>query len=229
LSQSGLLWELLIGLCAIAAVLFVLIARADLFDPLLKIVDEIIFNKPLSNSYYERSYWNTTAWETVASTWGLGVGFGSTRTSNWFAAIISNAGLIGAAFMALFLLQTFARRSIWRTAPSSELLAGLKLSLLPALAMVGINAPGPDFGLWMGVVFGATAGVAAFHPVRVSIDHDAVPAPNRSRLGANRAIWSPVIGRSVPSTRRRDSEPTSPRHELHSENSLQYPRDHVQK
>jgi hypothetical protein len=200
--QRELFSELLIGLGAIAALLFVLIARADLFDPLLNVIDEIIFNKPLSSSFYERSHWNTTAWETIASTWGLGVGFGSTRTSNWFAAIISNAGLFGAAFMALFLLQTFARRPIWRTALSSELLAGLKLSLLPALTMVGITAPGPDFGLWMGVVFGAIAGVAAFHPGWGSVDQAGESAPNPSRLGAYRA-WSPV-GRTVPAERRRD-------------------------
>jgi hypothetical protein len=207
LGRRGLLWELFIGLGAIAAVLFVLIARADLFDPLLKVIDEIIFNKPLSDSFYERSFWNKTAWETVASTWGLGIGFGSTRTSNWFAAIISNAGLIGAAFMALFLLQTFASRPIWRTALSTELLAGLKLSLLLALAMVGTNAAGPDFGLWMGVGFGAIVGVAALHPGRSSIGHVAVRGPKPPRVGGHRAIWSPVIGRSAPLTRRPDSEP----------------------
>jgi hypothetical protein len=208
--KRGLLWELLMGLGAFAAVLFVLIASADLFNPLLNVIDEIIFNKPLSSSYYERSSWNTTAWETIASTRGLGVGFGSTRTSNWFAAIISNAGLIGAAFMALFLVQTFASRPIWRTAVSGELLAGLKLSLLPALAMVGVTAPGPDFGLWMGVVFGTIAGVAALHSGRSSVGHVAVHTPKPSRVGARRAIWTPVIDRSVPSTRRRDNETDEP-------------------
>ena len=179
--QRGLLWELLIGLGGIAALLSVLIANADLFDPLLKIVDEIIFNKPLSSSFYERSQTNTIAWESVASTWGVGVGFGSTRTSNWFAAIISNTGLFGATLMALFLLQTFATRPFWRTAQSSELLAGLKLSLLPALLMLGINAPGPDFGLWMGVVFGAISGVAAFRPGSGSITSHT----SRSRRGSD--------------------------------------------
>jgi hypothetical protein len=204
LGQRGLLWELFFALGAIAAVLFVLIARTDLFDPLLNVVDAVIFSKPLSGSFYERSFWNTTAWETIASTWGLGVGFGSTRTSNWFAAIVSNVGVIGAAFMALFLLQTFAMRPIWRTALSSELLAGLKLSLLPALAMLSINSPGPDFGLWMGVVFGAIAGVAAFHPRRGSSGHVAAHAPNPSQLGAYRGIWNPTRAR------RPDSEPDNP-------------------
>ena len=144
------------------ALLFVVVARADLFDPLLNLIDEIIFNKPLTSSFYERSHWNSIAWDTVASTWGLGVGFGSTRTSNWFAAIISNAGLIGAAFMGIFLVQTFAKRLIWRTPLSLELLSALKLSLLPALAMAGVAAAGPDFGPWMAIVFGAITGIALF-------------------------------------------------------------------
>ena len=204
LAQRGLIWELLMGLGAIAAVLFVLIASADLFDPLLNTIDEVIFKKPLSSSFYERSFWNTTAWETVAATWGLGVGFGSTRTSSWVAAIVSNAGLIGAAFMAIFLLQTFAKRPMWRTAWSSELLVGLKLSLLPALALLAVDAPGPDFGLWMGVVFGAIAGIAAFHPGRSS-----VYTPKPSRVRAYPAS-SPVIDRTAPRARRRGSGPDKP-------------------
>jgi hypothetical protein len=186
----GLWGELLMGLAVIAAVLFLLIANADLFNPLLNTIDEVVFKKPQSWSFYERSLWNTTAWETVPATWGLGIGFGSTRTSNWVAAIVSNAGLIGAAFMALFLLQTFVSRPMWRTAWSSELLVGLKLSLLPAVVLLAINGAGPDFGLWMGVVFGAIAGIAAFDPARSSIGHVDVCTPKR-RLGA------PVIDRAT--------------------------------
>ena len=165
------------------ALLFVLIAHADLLNPLLNVIDEQIFNKPLTASFYERSHWNTTAWDAVASTWGLGIGFGSTRTSNWFAAVISNAGLIGAAFMGIFLVQTFARRRFRVTPLSAELLSALKLSLVPALVMVGVDSPGPDFGLWMGVVFGAITGIAALRPVRSSIGHVAADRPITARTG----------------------------------------------
>jgi hypothetical protein len=175
--QGGLLWELLIGLGIIAGVLFVLITRADLFDPLLNLVDELIFKKPLTSSYYERSLWNTTAWESVYRTWGLGIGLGSTRTSSWFAAIVSSTGLIGAAFMAIFLLQTFAKGSIRRIARSSELLTGLKLSLLPALAMLAVDSPGPDFGLWIAVIFGGITGIATFAPERRLVSHAAIERP----------------------------------------------------
>jgi hypothetical protein len=207
--QGGLLWELLIYLGVIAGVLFVLIARADLFDLLVNLVEEQIFRKPLTSSYYERSFWNTTAWESVSRTWGLGIGLGSTRTSNWFAAIVSNTGLIGAAFMAIFLLQTFARGSIRRTVRSSEMLTGLKLSLLPALAMVAVDSPGPDFGLWMAVTFGGITGIAIFAPGRSLASHAAIDRPTVTHIAATTAgeygrvkptyrVWPRDNGRKKP-------------------------------
>ena len=228
--QRGLLWELLIGLGGIAALLFVLIASADLFDPLLNVIDEIIFNKPLASSFYERSHSNTIAWETVASTWGLGVGFGSTRTSNWFAAIVSNAGLIGAAFMALFLVQTFATRPIWRTALSSELLAGLKLSLLPALRCwvlmhrVRILDCGWELCSARSLAWRHSDREAGrSHRTRAEAVADRITSGDLKL----------VIGRSVPSTAARTAEPISPRNDFHSEISSHYPRcktrDHIKK
>jgi hypothetical protein len=184
--QSGLVWELLLGFGLIIVVLFILLAREGAFDPLLNLIDEVLFNKVHSSSFQERSYWNTTAWDTVSSTWGLGIGFGSTRTSNWFAAIISNSGLVGAALMGLFLAQTFIRHPVWRNPMSTELLATLKLSLVPALVMVAVVSPGPDFGPWMAVVFGAIAGIAAFD----QRDHVAVDWPMRARFRVRGTVAS---------------------------------------
>jgi len=188
--------------------IFVLIARADLLDPLLDLVEEVIFNKPLSSSFYERSEWNGIAWDTVASTWGLGVGLGSTRTSNWFAAIVSSAGLLGALFMGAFLVQTFFRRSISRTPLSVELLWALKLSLLPALAMAGVDSSGPDFGIWMGVVFGAITGLAAYDPRRSAVNPGVAKRSIRSVGGRRANGWSksPTPLRNLP----RDNGPDKP-------------------
>jgi hypothetical protein len=162
LGQREVRGELLVGFGAMIALLVVVLVHASLFNPLLDLIDEVVLNKPLSSSFIERSHWNTVAWNTVASTWGLGVGLGSTRTSNWFTAIMSNAGLLGAAFMGIFLVQTFAKRANWQSPLTTELLAALKLSLLPALAMAAVASPGPDFGVWMAVTFGAITGVGAF-------------------------------------------------------------------
>jgi hypothetical protein len=204
--QRGLAWELLAGIAMLAALLLVLVVRADLFDPLLKVIEEIIFNKPLTDSYYGRSLWNTVAWQTVVSTWGLGVGFGSTRTSNWFAAIVSNTGLVGAAFMVIFLAQTFVRRPAWQAPLSTELLAGLKLSLPPALAMAGVASAGPDCGQWMAVVFGAIAGIAEFDPRRSSARRAAKIRPTPSHAGG-RAVDARALGRNPPSAHPRGWRP----------------------
>ena len=210
LGQSGLMGELLVGLGAIIALLFVMVAYSNLLNPLFNLIDELIFNKPLSDSFYERSNWNNAAWNTVASTWGLGIGFGSARTSSWFAAVISNTGLIGAAFLGVFLVQTFARRSISRTPLSAELLYALKLSLVPALAMSSVDSPGPDFGIWMGVMFGAITGIAALHPVRSSTGHVTAYRPEAARTGGRWAIRSRAFDRSPHPKPHQDGGPDKP-------------------
>jgi hypothetical protein len=162
LGQDGLLSELLVALGAGIALLIVLLTHAGLLDPLLNVIDESIFRKQLTDSFVERSRWNSVAWDTVSATWGLGIGFGSTRTSNWLAAIVSNTGILGAALMGIFLVQIFTKRPNSQSGLITELLSALKLSLLPALAMAAVDSPGSDFGVWMAVVFGAIAGITAF-------------------------------------------------------------------
>jgi hypothetical protein len=163
LGQRGIVSELLVGLGVAIVALVVLLANASVLDPLQVMLEEIIFKKPMTESFAERSEWNSVAWNTVASTWGLGVGLGSTRASSWFAALVSNTGLLGGAFMGIFLIQTFAKASNSQDGVVGELLATLKVVLLPALAMAAAIA-GTDFGLWMAVMFGAITGAAAFVP-----------------------------------------------------------------
>lgn len=168
-AQRSLLWELLLGFGVIIALLVILIVRANLLDPLINLVNEQILNKPSTGSFVQRSHWNSVAWDAVGSTIGLGIGFGSTRASSWVVAVVSNVGVIGAAFMGIFLLQTFFRRASSRDLWSEELMSALKFALLPALAMIAINEPGPDFGLWMSVVFGMITGVGALQSSTSSI------------------------------------------------------------
>ena len=195
LGQSGLVAELLVGLGLAVAALVIWVFSPSVFDPLVNLIDEQIFNKPLSSSFYERSFWNTIAWNAVVSTWGLGVGFGSTRTSNWFAAIISNAGLFGAAFMALFLIQTFLKRATWRTPLSSALLPALKLSLIPALFMSGVVTAGPDLESGRGLSSVRSPGIAAIRPghrsVTVGLDKGLLPVDATKFRGLGRPAPRP--------------------------------------
>jgi hypothetical protein len=171
LGRKELMGELLVGVCLAIALLLILIVRANLLDPLFDVLDAVVFKKAETSSFYERAHWNQVAWDTVASTWGLGIGFGSTRTSNWFAAIVSNTGLLGALLMGIFLFQTFRKRLTWRTMITSELLPALKLWLLPSFAMLGVDSAGPDFGLWVGMQVGAIIGIAGLRPGSVLASH----------------------------------------------------------
>jgi hypothetical protein len=187
LGRRGLLWELMVGLGLAIALLGIILVRAELFDPLIYVVNEIIFNKAQTTSFYERSMWNTIAWNSVGSTWGLGIGFGSTRTSNWLVAVVSNAGVIGAAALAIFVVLTFTRRPLWRTAESTELMSALKLSLLPALVMAAVESAGPDFGPWVAAVFGAITGLSFLRP-RASYLNPALENRVRPRISERGAM-----------------------------------------
>jgi hypothetical protein len=164
LGKSGLFGELITGLLFATALLTIFVARSDLFDPLGNLITEVILNKPLSSSYYERTHLNVVAWDALGTSWGLGVGLGSTRTSNQIAAIVSSTGIIGAALFGLFLTRLFTRRPDSQSVLYAEILPALKLSLVPVLAGASVVSAGADFGLWVGVGFGAICGIAAITP-----------------------------------------------------------------
>jgi hypothetical protein len=146
---------------ALSASLFAFLlfaAKPALLDPLSELVDAMIFNKTNTLSLYERSVWNATSWNAFVGSWGLGVGFGSTRTSNWFISIISNTGAIGALFLSLFLLQTFMRRvrsDLYR----SEFINACKLALIPNFAMAALAGTTPDFGPLIAILVGTITGL----------------------------------------------------------------------
>jgi hypothetical protein len=133
-------------------------AKPELLDPLSELADAMIFNKANTLSFYERSVWNTTSWSAFMESWGLGVGLGSTRTSNWFVSIISNTGTFGALFLGLFLLQTFMGRRR-DDLYLSALLNACKLALIPNFAMAAVAGTTPDFGPSIAILLGIITGL----------------------------------------------------------------------
>jgi len=179
-SRSGLGLELVAVFASFVVILAALIVQPEVFDPLLRIVDEIIFNKATSDSYLERSFWNQIGWNAFWSTYGLGVGLGSTRTSNYFIAVISNTGFLASGCFFIFLLQTFFRRS-FASIQSSELVSALKFTIIPSLGMAALGSATPDFGPDLGLIFGAITGL--------SLQAGASPTERFPRLAA----YSPEI------------------------------------
>jgi hypothetical protein len=158
-SQIGLRLELTIGFLAIVVLLFVTITNPDVFDPLLRIVDEIIFNKASSDSYMERTFWTQVSWSAFWSTYGLGVGLGGTRASNYFVAVISNTGFLSSICFFVFLLQVFFRR-LPSCPKSREMIVALRFSILPILGTAALGSATPDFEAMLGVLFGAIMGLS---------------------------------------------------------------------
>lgn len=159
IGHTGLAIEFVVGLIAVVSILMALLLQPELFDPLLRLVDEIIFNKAMSNSFVERSFWNQVGWNALFSSYGLGVGLGATRASNYFVAVISNTGLIGGGCFFIFLLQTMLRRS-YGLPQSRELVTALKFTIIPSLGMAALGSATPDFEPWLAIIFGAITGIS---------------------------------------------------------------------
>ncbi|WP_099864364.1 O-antigen ligase family protein [Pararhizobium haloflavum] len=77
------------------------------FEPFVRLVDDMVFNKLSSDSGQERTYWNMKSLQAFADTGGLGIGFGSSRASSWPIAVISQLGAIGALMTAALALVIF--------------------------------------------------------------------------------------------------------------------------
>jgi hypothetical protein len=159
IARSGLVPELVAVFISVIVILAALIVQPELFDPFFRMVDEIIFNKANSDSYLERTFWNQVGWNAFWSTYGLGVGVGSTRASNYFVAVLSNTGFLASSCFFIFLIQTFLRRS-FVSVQSSEFVTALKFAIVPSLGLAALGSATPDFDAWLGLVFGAIAGLS---------------------------------------------------------------------
>jgi hypothetical protein len=73
--------------------------------PLHNYIDDLILNKPVSDSGVERAMWNRVGWQNFLDSYGLGIGLGTARTSSLLTALLSNLGIPGLIFYLLFLLS----------------------------------------------------------------------------------------------------------------------------
>ena len=92
-----------------AFITFILVYDQNLFTPVQDLFQTTVLDKAQSESGRERSYWNERSLASLADTWGLGIGFGSGRASNWLVAVASQLGVIG-LLLQLSLLLPFLRR-----------------------------------------------------------------------------------------------------------------------
>lgn len=161
LGSDGILIILVIAIVS-ALVIFVALADHAALEPFQKLFQTTLLDKSQSESGRERSHWNQRSLESLFDTWGFGIGFGSSRASNWFVAVLSQLGLVG-FLMQLALLLPFFKRVARppRSSPSFEafvLHEGLRACALATMVAGAVAGGSADPGL---LFFVALAGLLA--------------------------------------------------------------------
>jgi hypothetical protein len=145
----------LVFLAGFAAV----ILHPELLDQPQAMMDVIFFKKIYSSSYYDRSLWNKMALDALWQTWGVGVGVGSARTSNWLVSVLSNTGVLGGLAMLGFIARLLFARS---SRPDlKDMVDGLKLVIIVNFVPQIMATTTPDFGVMTGIEFGLLAAFTA--------------------------------------------------------------------
>ena len=93
---------LVLGLIAVAVPLLLL---TDAGHTVGKVFETVFVNKVDSDSYRERSLWNTLALQTSHDSYYLGAGWGSVRASSFACSLMGNVGIPGVLLFLVFILQ----------------------------------------------------------------------------------------------------------------------------
>lgn len=160
LGHRGLGLEFWVALAALFGLGMVVALQPALLDPAIHKLNEMVFNKTQTSSYEERTMWTAVGWKALADTYGLGVGVGSSRTSNFVAAVFSNTGVLGGVLFFAFVAQVLLRR-LPRDADrlSRSLMVGVRCCFLPAFIVALLAGTTADFGSTNAFLFGMALAV----------------------------------------------------------------------
>jgi hypothetical protein len=172
----------LVGVVVIAPI-FVL--KPDLVDAVSLIVEGTM-NKTDSDSYIERTGMDSAAYDTLAPTYGFGVGWGSFRSSSLIPGLVANSGVFGPALIVLFILgiRRLARqgKAVARGHPGLLLINGFSAALCGELMAALVSAP-----MITSLVFYAQLGSVIGVLARIKSEAgDAADARNRANAAAQR-------------------------------------------
>lgn len=170
--SKGLSSEFALGAIAALIVLLVFIAKPSLFSPIVNMIDVMVLQKSSSSSFEERGMWTQVSWDALLATYGLGVGLGGTRASNFAVALASNAGILGA-----FLYFTFAIRCLLMQKASRHdkqggaILWACRWAYLPAFCAALTVGTTPDFGLFNAFIYGFALATATLPARKIFPQH----------------------------------------------------------
>ncbi len=138
----------------------VVVLNSGLFDTLYHYVDLLILSKSTTSSGVERASWNAYGIQNFLDSWGMGVGLGTSRTSSFPIALLSNVGVPGTVFFVLFAFCAIGRkRGTERTADADVRLAARNGCLF---LLVGATVAGAMVDL--GLLFFILAALASSEP-----------------------------------------------------------------
>jgi hypothetical protein len=94
---------------------------------------------------------NKRALEIVQETYGLGVGMGSNRASSFFASLVSNTGVLGAALFCAMLVSLLWR--YFRAPALTDMQIFVAVALSTATLAMGLGIPDLNLPMYWGFIF----------------------------------------------------------------------------
>ena len=154
--------------------------KPTLFDPIITMVDKMVFQKASTSSFAERSMWNRVGWHAFIDSGGMGAGLGSIRVSNWAISILGSTGILGAILMFGFIAQQLL--AVPRLAPPAvkTFATVVKFGLLPTLVMYQVAGTIPDIGISTAAALGM---ITATHMVGVRSSRPVPPFDTPQAVG----------------------------------------------
>jgi hypothetical protein len=150
---------------AIAALSLVGLIAVLSFDQtrntIFNLIDTMLFKKTQSGSFLERTSWNTQALVGFMDTYGMGVGVGAVRTSNFFINILASTGIVGSLFFVSFVIKVIFAKTKVDDEHVQEVVHMAKLTLIPIAVMAYLVGTVPDYGVVTGCLFGIIIGGTA--------------------------------------------------------------------
>jgi hypothetical protein len=148
--------------CAALGILPVIVfVGGEMFSFVGNMVNTLIFEKHNTSSYIQRSSWTATGLDAFVESYGLGVGVGSIRTSNFFVNVLASTGVVGSLLFGIFITMTYRRHAIQRDSRSEAIIKAMKLALVPMFTASYFAGTTPDIGVGPCIMFGVIAAFAA--------------------------------------------------------------------
>ena len=172
LQKQDIIFVVFVAIFAMVA-LYIYVFQQSIIDPYIILFQEAIINKSQSASAKERFYWNYKSMLSVLDTYGLGIGFGSSRSSSWIISVITQLGFAGALVMFYLAFQIFyGLRGISRSRRDREIAdvaSGARSAAIASIVASSIAgsgvAPGVIFFLGLAAINEARRQLALQQPV----------------------------------------------------------------